>query len=561
VQTTKPFQMYKEKIKKAQKICQICFFTIFIFSLQACNSSKFLKKLTQSQRISLLPSPLEMHGGNVKGSIRVAVPTKIIQKYKKKNYELRFYFSDYPYSQKGNYLLELGSINFEKSKLKEDEQIQEIDFEFPFQNDKNEGSVLAKGYYYTKKKQKSTDSYFFIGKGIIQTAALFREQQADTLLYLHLAQPHTTLPTLFVPFARGSWKLNMDNSKHEILEILAKNNQKIIVEASCSPEGEAEENLQLAQKRAESIKDYLKKIKNDVSVELQIHSLKEVKQEIIKLLDSKNFNPSQKQEIKNLLQNSQSLEGLEISLRKKPYYSQIVSDLYPSLRYVRLSVPDTTLQEPINYYQLLIDTESNPTAHHNLGLWYWQKYQKYKDSSDLQKSLYHLEVAANIEQKAETFFNLMTIYQKLRNSNKSEHFKTKLLATNSENTYLQECINFQKGLQVARKAQSSRDKKYKQALELFEKAGNNIEANTNKALAALLAHQYDKAVFYLEKNQDDALGLYLLAVVAARKGNEQEAINFLKKSLQKDEKLKLKAQKDLEFEFLRDNKNFLNLVK
>lgn len=559
--------MYKEKTKKARKICQICLFTLFSCTFQACSSGKFLQKISQSQRISLLPSPLEMHGGNVKGSIRVAIPTKIIQKYKKRTYEIKFYFSDYPFKQKESYLLELGSINFEKSKVKGDEQIQEIDFEFPFQTDRSEGLVLAQGYFFTKKKQKKSDEYLLIGKGVIQTATLFREQQADTLLYLPIENKQATIPTLFVPFPKGSSKLNMDNAKQEILEILANTNKKIMIEASCSPEGDEDENIQLAQKRAEAIRNHLLMTKKDLEIELHIHSLKELKQEIKTLLTTQKFSLSQEQEIKSILQNSQSIKDLELQLRKKTYYSQMASLLYPSLRYVRLSVADTAMQEPISYYQLLIDSENNPIAHQNIGLWYWKDYQKHTDNKSeeralsLRKALYHLEIAANIEPKAEIFFNLMTIYKKLQKIDKSEYFKAKLLATSTENIYLQKFIYYEKALQVAHKAQSSKDRKYQQAFDFFEKSGDDINANINKSLAALLSHQYDKATFYLEKNKEDALSLYLLAVVSLRKGNEQEAISFLKKSLQKDEKLKLKAQKDLEFEALQENKTFLDLVR
>lgn len=553
--------MYRKKTKKARKICQICVFTLFSLLFVACSGGKSFKKLSQNQRISLLPSPLEMHGGNVKGSIRVAIPTKILEKYKKKNYELKFYFSDYPYSQKESYLLELGSISFEKSKPKGDEQVQELHFEFPFQADKSEGSVLAQGYLYKKKSKKQQSPYFLVGKGIIQTATMFREQITDTLIYLPIEKPQSLIPTLFVPFQKGSWELKMDNSKQEILEILAKNSNKITIEASCSPEGDENENLQLAQKRAEAIRNHLFTIKNDAQINLHIHSLKEIKQEMQNLLFTKAFEPKQVQEIKHILQNSQSLKDLEQNLRKKTYYSQIVSALYPALRYVRLSVADTAMQEPISYYQLLIDTESNPVAHQNIGLWYWHKHCKRSDSLNLQKALYHLEIAANIEPKAEIFFNLMMIYGKLGKTTKSEQFKTKLLATSPENKFVQRFINYEKGLQLVRKAQNSKDRKYRQALELFEKSGNNVNAHINSALAALLSHQYDKAVFYTEKNRDNAFSLYLRAIIAARKGNEQEALSFLEKSLQANPNLKVKAQKDLEFEILRENKEFLELLK
>ncbi len=552
--------MYKEKVKKARKICQISLFTLFTLLLLACSGGKALKKLSQNQRVSLFPSPLEMHGGNVVGRIRVAVPTKILEKHKK-NYQLKFYYSDSPYSPKETYLLELGSISFEKSKLKGDEQIQEIDFGFPFQVEKSEGSVLAQGYLYKKKSKNQPSPYFLIGKGIIQTAAMFREQAIDTLLYLPIEKPQQLIPTLFVPFRKGSWELQMDNAKEEILEILLRNNQKIKIEASCSPEGDEDENIQLAQKRAEAIRNYFLTKRKDIEIVLHIHSLGEIAQEINTLLLTSKFTTTQKQEIKAVLKSSKSLKDLELALRKKPYYSQIVSTLYPALRYVRLSVADTAMQEPIRYYQLLIDSENNPVAHQNIGLWYWQAYQQKPDSLDLQKALYHLEIAANIEARAEFFFNLMVIHRKLGNINKSEQFKTRLLSQITENVFLNAFIHFEKGLQAARKAQNSKDKRYRQALEFFEKSGNGINSHINSALAALLSHQYDKATFHLEKNKNEPTSLYLCAVVAARKGNEQEALLFLEKSLQADKNLKIKAQKDLEFEILKENKEFLELLK
>lgn len=552
--------MYKKKVRNAQKICLTCILTLFTLFFQACGSKKALQQLLQNQRISLQPSPLEMHGGNVKGSIRVAIPTKILQKYRKKNYQIQFYFSDYPHSEQESYLLELGTINFDKSQLKGDEQIQEIDFQFPFEATKSEGSVLAKGYFQSKRKKRNSEPYLLVGKGIVQTASLFREQETDTLLYLPIANSQS-IPTLLVPFRKGSWEVEMDNTKQEILEILAEASQKIIIEASCSPEGEAAENLLLAQKRAEAIRKHLISKRKDVEVALHIHSPREIKQEINDLLATKNFTPAQVQEIKAIVQKSKTLETLEQNLQQKPYYSQIVTNLYPSLRYVRLSVADTAIQEPIRYYQLLIDTENNAAAHQNIGLWYWQAYNQKPDSLLLQKALYHLEIAAHIAPQAETFFNLMTIYRKLKNSTKSEFFKSQLLHTKPTNTFLQEFIYYEKGLQTARKAQSSKDKKYKQALDFFEKSGDSKHAQINKALVALLTHQYDKATGYLEKNKDDPLSYYLRAVAAARKGNEQESLYFLKNCFSKDKTLKYKAQKDLEFDILRENKDFLELIK
>ena len=75
------------------------------------------------------------------------------------------------------------------------------------------------------------------------------------------------------------------------------------------------------------------------------------------------------------------------------------------------------------------------------------------------------------------------------------------------------------------------------------------ESTFNKALAQVLNKDYTAATATLGNSSDasTAKGLYLKAIIAARKGNEAEVVSNLKAAIVKDSSLKAKAKKDREF--------------
>jgi hypothetical protein len=75
------------------------------------------------------------------------------------------------------------------------------------------------------------------------------------------------------------------------------------------------------------------------------------------------------------------------------------------------------------------------------------------------------------------------------------------------------------------------------------------ESTFNKALAQVLNKDYTSATTTLNNSADanTAKGLYLKAIIAARKGNESNVISNLSSAIAKDSSLKAKAKKDREF--------------
>lgn len=75
------------------------------------------------------------------------------------------------------------------------------------------------------------------------------------------------------------------------------------------------------------------------------------------------------------------------------------------------------------------------------------------------------------------------------------------------------------------------------------------ESTFNKALAQVLNKDYTTATTTLNNSADanTAKGLYLKAIIAARKGNESDVISNLSSAIAKDSSLKAKAKKDREF--------------
>jgi tetratricopeptide (TPR) repeat protein len=85
----------------------------------------------------------------------------------------------------------------------------------------------------------------------------------------------------------------------------------------------------------------------------------------------------------------------------------------------------------------------------------------------------------------------------------------------------------------------------------------------NKALAQVLAGNGEGAAKTLDESEakEDAMSDYLRAIIAARKGDEVNAINNLKSAFGKDASLKAKAVKDREFIKMFENSNFLAIIK
>ncbi|MFB6258091.1 MAG: tetratricopeptide repeat protein [Flavobacteriales bacterium] len=98
----------------------------------------------------------------------------------------------------------------------------------------------------------------------------------------------------------------------------------------------------------------------------------------------------------------------------------------------------------------------------------------------------------------------------------------------------------------------------------YDAASSNIgdEKSFNKALLQVVKGNPDAAVNTLDKAPEatSAKGLYLKAIIGARKGNKDMVMKNLKKAVQKNASLKKKAKKDAEFHKYWGSSDFSSIV-
>jgi len=168
---------------------------------------------------------------------------------------------------------------------------------------------------------------------------------------------------------------------------------------------------------------------------------------------------------------------------------------------------------------------------------------------------------------------------------------------NKESTKSEKLNNYQKALEVYSKAMSYFHKKdYLKAVELFKEITNKyssekeivdranlylsicknrlekkeIKLNTFDdyfyyGIYHLNLGNYEKAIELLKEAQKKAPKegkvYYALADVSAQIGDSESALSYLKKAIELDSFFKILAQNEVDFEPLKENKEFKELVK
>jgi hypothetical protein len=577
-------QMYIFFAKKTQKYCQ-AFITILLFMLfWACSGSKEFAKLSQKQQISIKPNPLEVHGGEVRFKISASIPPEMIKK--DATYEISVFYIPKDSSLKKK-LFEIGIVHFQNAKSSKNSLSKEQDFSFLYDKQQALGSIVVKGTQKGGKKNLQTP-YFAVGKGVIHTSTLLKDCITDTSVFrIPLKLPSNTQnssvedQTIWFYFEQGKSKLSDVQKNHHKERLLRLLQAKVplTIQASFSPEGREGINTNLANERAETLVNYLKELSQNYQLQMPLLDSKvsnstDFKADLVGFLTSSaDFDNQISEEIRNIIDTSSYLSALDKAFSSKNYYSKITQILYPKLRYVKITIQthQTTLQQVteeetyLKSLQTLVAQNDAPWAHHNIGNIYLRRALKNPDSTQknilLQKALYHTAIAYQIGQMPESIYQELYLYALLKQEDKvSETLKkaTEQKIEHPEIAHLQ-------AIQLFKQAKSSKDKKYKEALQYFQKAGNEGFVLFNKSLTHLILHEYDKAHENLETlkkyKPQEALIYYLQALIEARKGNEQACKQYLVKTFELNNLLKLKAKNDLEFEQFENSSDFMSIFK
>lgn len=500
-----------------------CLLLLVFFS--ACKGGKELAKISQKQVILLRPNPLEMHGGQVRGQLQIKLPTEMQKKMLA--YEAQVVF----YTQ--NFTGEILQISFSKDILQKDTA-----FAFWYLPQMEYGEILLKAKINQKKGKMYETPYFTIGRGIITTASLFQRSPEPSLYFYPFEEGNLLQQGISIFFdANSSFLSETEKRKLQSLQ------EPVRVIGFFSPEGKENQNFKLAQKRAEAVKDFLLARKQPARI--QVLSFEEWKKCLKSLLDE-----NLQKQIEPLASIQPIVEVLEKNENQLVYGAMRVVKVVPEKE--EKIAPNDTLSW-LTKWEKQVEQNPNAMVHHQIGTWYAQKFLKSRNQEYFQKANYHLQMAINLGGKGETYYNYALLLRKQNNTLKSDSLLKMASQKNFTDTLLVQWINEWQGLQKVKEAVSAKDSQYQEALRFFQKSGKRIESMFNQGLIYLLTHQYDKASYFFEQIQDFPLALYARAIVGMRKGNEQECLEWLAKSFQKDKNLQKKAQKDMEFWQVREN--------
>jgi tetratricopeptide (TPR) repeat protein len=387
--------------------------------------------------------------------------------------------------------------------------------------------------------------------------------------------------------------------------------------SSHSPEGREVTNRDLAENRAKALEQSFKgklaalKVPKEAIEGYQFNLEKKVLGETLpdfnSLVDGSSLNEEQKSEAKGIMSRDGDFTEKEMALHDKSYYKTLMSEVYPKMRYAKTSVqkPVATLSDAemsavvknimvdkekadkLTEQEYLKIAESTPAlderiailkagkekanydtwkVNNNIGAAYLDMALLKNDKSQVDNALTYFETAMQRKETGETAYNMAMAYSMKGDKAKMEEYLEKASNLGSTDAKVQALINGAKGYMSIKAASSRTDGKYKEAEDILAQATQSNPNIFNKGLAQLLqGTNYDAAIASFEsaaqKNPNDAITQYGLAVANARKGNESGMASALKKACELNADLKAKAIKDVEFDKYVASTSFKDAIK
>jgi tetratricopeptide (TPR) repeat protein len=300
------------------------------------------------------------------------------------------------------------------------------------------------------------------------------------------------------------------------------------------------------------------------------------------------FTAEEKTEIMSIVDAAGSFEEKEMSLQKLKTYKRLMKDIYPQIRTAKTEIltvkrkkPDATiialaqaigqgtaadsaltdeelsfgamntpvLEDRAAIYKAATKKNDSWQSHNNLGASYLELAMKQTDKGERFRyadlAITHLQIAKNKQDIAIVNANLACAMMM-----KNEGFATslgmlkKVLDSNPSAT-VRSNASAMKGVLEIKLAM------YKEAIASFNNTEATADVKYNRSLAYLLDKQFNQAKGgfneVVNENTGDAKAAYLLAVTAARLGNESDVFSNLRKAIAIDNSMKSVALDDLEF--------------
>jgi len=580
-------------------------------TISGCALNKMVK-MAKDQELTVVPSPLELHGDSVKFEMSALLPVKMLKE--DKVYTVRTF---YVY---GEQEIDLGSIDFKKEDFpnSDDQQPRHTEeFSFAYEPAMKRGDLMVQGVATDTGNGKSKETERMkVAEGVITTSSLAQSSYYSAYAdHGYNNQEELTPTEIPFYFPQGSAVLRSSEKRSDRGEnfdafIADKNvTRTVTITGAHSPEGPERVNENLAQNRAEVIENYYRAKMRNYDYKGLADSIDFVIKPVVedwtmfkeKLQEYDGITDSQKQEYLSIVDGAGSFEEKEDQLQQLSTYRQVFNDIYPELRVARTEIltvkekkpdseiavlarqvasgqvsADTLSDEELSYaasmtpsldekeaiYRAATKKNDSWSSHNNLGAVYLQMAREASNDSEknenIEKAITQFEISLNKQESAEVYNNLAVAYLMQGNRAKAIEMNQKSLELSPS----EDIVSGTSGVSGSLQLQSGL---YSEAITSLSNAEENVENLFNRGLSQLLSDDYQNALTtfeeVIEMESDFALAHYAAAIASARLQNEDAVYEHLGEAVQINPELKQDAMNDLEFAQYSTSEEFRNTLK
>jgi len=605
-------------------------------------------RIIEQQRLTVTPTPLEVHGNRVTFTFSAQMPRKMMKKGTKYTLDVAYITADPEDTQTSENSTPVGTIEFDGDLYENAMQAPVITKKMTFQYK----GVHKKGYlvvYGTLSNGQEIRRFAPLPiqnlgnpvKGIATTSRLIRNP-LDGVSNTTGQSPFAYASSTWTPenplvkeynirFNQGSAQIDAHkNHNRQTLNLIQEAFKSMALQladpslipqwqvkssSTHSPEGRVSINQHLPNRRLTALNQKIRhtlnlfnygqrKIRFEQTLEHKI--LESTWPEFKFWVQKSHLNQDQKNEIVAIIDGVGAFAEKEKKLQTLAYYPQITQQIYPKMRYAKMSIittnvvrtrthlenllskiekgesPSNALTEDeylfmvattpsystrVNWLEQAVSAYGTWQLYNNLGAAYLDLALLTKDQQYIHKALISLQKALEQKESGEIYYNLGMVYLMKEDQQKAlEYFDKALKIGGGNNQPFIGLLKGLKGYQTIQMARSRRDGYYQKTYQMLENAAATVPNYFNKGLAYLLEGlDYSKAQKSFEAaiklNSKDALSYYALAVVGARTHNAALVYHNLKRAIHFDNRLRAQAWQDAEFSYFHQKLAFNEAVR
>lgn len=586
------------------------FLILGVLSMSGCALSK-MARMSKDQGLTVEPSPLEVHGNEVKFTMSANLPVKMLKP--KKVYTLNTYYQ-YGTQEKQLAPVVFNEKDFPNASTEQPKASKE--YSFAYDPAMSRGNLLVQGVASNPKTGNFVESEkLIIAEGLITTSTLVQPSYFTSYAPHGYNDKEELIPTnVEFFFEQGRSVLrpiekNSDRGSRFAAFIAEKNATKTVtITGTHSPEGKDRINADLAKERAVAIETWYREQMDKYDYQGMASQIRFITKPVVDdwnelkaMLSSYNgISSAQKSEWTNIINGSGSFEQKEKQLQKLSTYKQVFKDIYPQLRTAKTEVLtikpkksreeiislaksiaqgrgsadqlsaeelayaasfSPSLEEKKSIYEAAAKKNDTWAIHNNLGAVSMEMAMAAsgrEKTNMLRDAINHFEISnqknANVHAQAN-----LGMAQAMQNNNQAALDALNKALTMNPGNDVRQGVNGAKGAIEIKMAS------YDAALSSLGNATNRSVDQYNKGMAQFLKGDFRSAQSTFETviSNDRAFvwAHYLAAVAAARQGNENKVIENLRNAVNADASLKAKALSDLEFREFSGNQAFIDILK